>query len=113
MAKKQSPNLSEKEDSLKSKLLIFFLAGMLFLFTGCAYVHVKAPFDNDLDRTELGSKTGTADAYCIFWLVAWGDAGYAEAARNGNIKVMKHADQEIHQIFFGCYTHWKVIVYGD
>lgn len=113
MEKKQSPNLSEKEDSLKSKLLILFLAGMLLLFSGCAYVHVKTPFDTDIDRTELGAKTGTADAYCIFWLVAWGDAGYAEAARNGNIKVMKHADQEIHQIFFGFYTRWRVIVYGD
>ena len=89
------------------------MAGIILLFTGCAYVNVKTPFDTDLNRTELGSKKGTADAYCIFWLVAWGDAGYAEAARKGNIKVMKHADQEIHQIFFGFYTHWKVIVYGD
>lgn len=98
---------------MKAKIVILFIAGVFLLLTGCAYVHVKAPFDTGLDKTELGSKTGTADAYCILWLVAWGDAGYAEAARNGDIKVMKHADQEIHQVLFGCYTHWKVIVYGD
>jgi len=98
---------------LNTKPVIILVAGIILLFTGCAYVNVKTPFDTDLNQTELGAKKGTADAYCIFWLVAWGDAGYAEAARNGNIKVMKHADQEIHQIFFGFYTHWRVIVYGD
>lgn len=101
-----------KGDKLKSKkiLILFFI---LFFCTGCAYVDIKAPFDIDLNQTDLGTKKGVSEAYCILWLFAWGDAGYAKAAENGNIRVMKHADQEIHQIFFGCYTHWKVIVYGD
>ncbi len=58
---------------MNAKPVIILLAGIILLFTGCAYVNVKTPFDTDLNRTELGSKKGTADAYCIFWLVAWGE----------------------------------------
>ena len=88
---------------------------VLFAFsaTGCAYVHTKTPFDDDLDKTDLGSKVGTAEAYSLLWLVAWGDASYAKAAENGNIKVLKHADQETFQVLLGLYTRWRVIVYGD
>ncbi|MBT8340452.1 MAG: hypothetical protein HKP58_11910 [Desulfatitalea sp.] len=85
----------------------------LFLFSGCAYVHSKTPFDDDLNNTDLGEKRGTAEAYSVLWLVAWGDASYAAAAKNGNIEVLKHADQETLQVLFGLYTRWRVIVYGD
>jgi hypothetical protein len=81
--------------------------------SGCAYVHTKTPFDKDLDKTELGTKVGTAEAKSILWLVAWGDASYEAAARNGGIKVLKHADQEDLVILFGLYVRWRVIVYGD
>ena len=81
--------------------------------SGCAYVNIKTPYDRDLNRTQLGSKTGVSQAYSLLWLVAWGDASYETAARNGNITVLKHADQEIFQVFFGLYTRWRVIVYGD
>jgi hypothetical protein len=86
---------------------------MSFLLASCAYVHVKAPYDDNLDRTELGSKVGTAEAYSVLWLVAWGDASYATAAKNGNITVLRHADQEVTQVLFGLYTRWRVLVYGD
>lgn len=80
---------------------------------GCAFVDVKTPYDSDLNQTELGSKKGTAEAYSLFWLVAWGDASYARAAENGGITVLRSADQEIFQILFGLYTRWRVVVYGD
>ncbi|MBI5064128.1 MAG: protein trl [Desulfatitalea sp.] len=83
------------------------------ILSGCAYVHTKTPFDSDLDKTDLGTKVGTADAYSILWLVAWGDASYEAAARNGDIKVLKHADQESLAVLFGLYVRWRVIVYGD
>jgi hypothetical protein len=47
------------------------------------------------------------------WLVSWGDAGYAAAAENGGIKVLKHADQRTLQVLFGLFTRWRVVVYGD
>jgi len=92
-------------------LFILFLTAV-FLY-GCAYVNTKTPYDTDLNRTEMGSKVGVAEAYSVFWLVAWGDASYAAAARNGNITVMRHADQEIFQVMLGLYTRWRIIVYGD
>ncbi|MFH1152686.1 MAG: TRL domain-containing protein [Pseudomonadota bacterium] len=92
---------------LPALMLVFFVC------QGCIYVNVKAPFDTDLNRTEMGHKTGTADAYSILWLAAWGDASYAAAAANGGITELKHADQKIFQLLFGLYTHWTVVVYGD
>jgi hypothetical protein len=99
----------------KTKMAIGLLLIMLMMGTlgGCAYVDIRAPYDSNLDNTDLGTKVGTADAYSIFWLVAWGDASYAAAARNGNIKVLKHADQKIQEVLLGLFTHWQVIVYGD
>ena len=89
------------------------LIAAILVTAGCAYVNTKTPFDTDLNQTELGAKTGQAEAYSVLWLFAWGDASYAAAARNGDIHVLKHADQEIFQVLFGIYTRWRVIVYGD
>lgn len=93
-----------------SCLLVIVVAMVL---TGCAYIHTKTPFDSDLNKTELGTKRGTADAHGVLWLVAWGDASYAAAAQNGDIRILKHADQETLTVLFGLYTRWRVIVYGD
>jgi hypothetical protein len=98
---------------MKSGIKLAIFLTVILIFSGCAYVHTKTPYDQNLNETELGSKVGVADAYGLFWLVAWGDASYAAAAKNGNITVLKHADQETKQIFFGIYSHWRVIVYGD
>ncbi len=93
------------------KLLVLW--ALFTCLSGCAYVNTKTPLDINLDRTELGSKVGTAEAYSVMWLVAWGDAGYAAAARNGHITVMRHADQEVFQVALGLFTRWRVVVYGD
>ena len=92
-------------------LMMIVLAAVLI--GGCAYVDTKTPLDIDLNNTQLGTKRGTAEAYSVLWLVAWGDASYAAAARNGDIRVLNHADQEMFQVLFGLYTRWRVIVYGD
>jgi hypothetical protein len=88
-------------------------AALVISLTGCAYVNTKTPLDTNLNQTELGTKIGTAEAYSILWLVAWGDASYAAAARNGGITVLRHADQQSLQVFLGLYTRFRVIVYGD
>jgi len=95
------------------KIQLAFLAAILVGVCGCAYVDVKTPFDIDINKTEIGSKVGTAEAYSLFWLITWGDASYATAAKNGNIKIMKAADQETKIILFGLWARWRVIVYGD
>ena len=89
------------------------VAAGLLTFSGCAYVNVKAPLDVNLDQTQLGAKTGTAEARSVLWLFAWGDASYAAAAANGGITTLRHADQEVFTVLFGLYTRWRVVVYGD
>ena len=89
---------------MKRGITLVVLLSILLVFSGCAFVNVKGPFDTDLDKTEFGSKRGTAQAYSLLWLVSWGDASYATAAKNGDIKVMKHADQEMLQVLLGLYT---------
>ena len=98
---------------MKTKFVVVAMVLLAFLAGGCAYVNTKTPYDTDLNLTDLGSKVGTAEAYSVLWLVAWGDASYEAAARNGHITVLKHADQEIFQVFLGVYSRWRVVVYGD
>ena len=102
-----------KEVDLKSKILPAIVLAIIFTVSGCAYVNIRTPFDTDLNRTDLGSKKGIATAYSLLWLVSWGDASYAAAAKNGDITILKHADQEMQQILLGLYTRWRVVVYGD
>jgi hypothetical protein len=91
-------------------LLVALLAGPLL--TGC-FINAKIPFDTDLNRTELGSKTGEATVHSVLWLVMWGDAGTQAAAKNGGITTITHMDQKIFTILFGVYASETVIVYGD
>jgi energy-coupling factor transporter transmembrane protein EcfT len=102
-----------KEADMSYRIILIILISILLVLSGCAFVNIKTPFDTDLDKTDLGSKRGTATAYSLLWLVSWGDASYAAAAKNGDIKVMKHADQEVRQVLLGLYTRWRVVVYGD
>ena len=97
----------------KTIIALLLIPAVALLLSGCAYVNTKTPYDLDLNNTDLGTKVGVAEAQSVLWLVAWGDASYEAAARNGNITVLKHADQEIYQILLGVYTRWRVVVYGD
>mgnify|MGYP001423448544 CR=1 FL=1 len=86
---------------------------LLVFLSGCAYVNTRAPYDETLESTELGSKVGTASNHSVLWLVAWGDGSYAAAAENGDIRVMKHADIEVFSVLFGAYVKRTILVYGD
>ena len=96
------------------RCLLPLLASLAVLaVTGCAFTYIRTPYDTNLDQTQLGTKIGTASNYSVAWLVSWGEAGYADAAKNGNITVMKHADEELQQYLFGLYVKRTIIVYGD
>ena len=97
---------------IRTTIVLILAAGLLAL-SGCAYVNTKTPLDVDLDQTTLGQKSGVAEARSILWLVAWGDASYAAAAKNGGITTLRHADQEVFNVLFGLYTRYRVVVYGD
>lgn len=80
--------------------------------TGAAFTATTAPLDVDLDKTDLGSKTGKASSYCVLGLIAWGNAGTDAAARNGNIKTINHADYKSFNLL-GVFSSYTTIVYGD
>jgi len=80
--------------------------------TGAFFTATEAPLDVDVDKTQLGSKTGKASTHCVFGLVAFGDGSIATAARNGNLKVINHADYSSLNVL-GFYSSYTTIVYGD
>jgi hypothetical protein len=95
------------------KLVKIICLAVLLSLASCVYANVTAPLDTDLSGTPLGAKVGRSDAYSICWLVAWGDEGVQAAAKNGNISVVNHMDQQLVVVLFGLYVHHTVIVYGD
>lgn len=86
---------------------------LMSALSGCVYSNIRFPLDEDLWKTELGSKVGTASNYSILWLVAWGDAGVKKAAEQGGITTINHMDMGIESYFFGAYVRRDTIVYGD
>jgi hypothetical protein len=86
---------------------------LLFSTSGCIYSNIRFPLDEDLWKTELGSKVGVSSNYSVAWLIAWGDAGVAAAAKNGDIKVVNQMDMGIESYLFGLYVRRDTIVYGD
>lgn len=97
----------------KKSLVFATLLTIIITISGCFYLNITSPLDTDVDNTTLGEKTGTAECYSILWLVAWGDAGSAAAARNGDISVIKHMDRQTFSVLWGVYTKETTIVYGD
>ena len=95
---------------LKKIALLILL--MLFA-SGCLYTNIQRPLDKDLQNTDLGSKEGRSSNRSVLWLFAWGDAGTKAAAENGEIAVIKHADQEFMIVLFGIYSRYTTVVYGD
>jgi hypothetical protein len=98
---------------MKNICRILLAATIACFSSGCLYANVKAPLDTDVSNTELGNKVGRSSAQSILWLVAWGDAGTEAAAREGNINVIKHMDEEALVVLFGAYAKKTTIVYGD
>lgn len=97
------------------KIVKLFAAVMVvaFLLTGCLYTHVLTPYDTNVNKTVLGQKTGKAAMYSVLWLVAWGDASTAAAAKQGGLATVNHMDKELLNVVFGIYTESTTIVYGD
>jgi hypothetical protein len=93
--------------------LSLVLAFCALMLSGCIYGRVKYPLDRDVAQTRLGDKTGASSAHSIAWLVSWGDAGVARAAKNGDIQTINHLDGEIFIVLFGIYARQTTIAYGD
>lgn len=81
--------------------------------SGCVYADVTSPLDIDLNRTELGSKTGESSAHSVLWLVAWGDSGTKAAAEDGGLKQINHADRKVFSLLWGLYSRVTTVAYGE
>jgi hypothetical protein len=98
---------------MKWRMMASVALAVVFLLSGCVYTHVLTPYDTDLNKTTLGQKQGKASMESVLWLVAWGDAGTAAAAKQGGITTVNHMDREFLNVIFGLYTKTTTIVYGD
>jgi hypothetical protein len=107
--------LSSVLKEVAMKKLVFFVAVMLSMsmLSGCLYTHVLTPYDRDLNKTVLGQKKGEASNQSVLWLIAWGDASTAAAAKQGGLTTVNHMDLEVLVVVFGLYTKTTTIVYGD
>ena len=94
---------------------MFVIAAMIavLVLSGCVYTHVLTPYDTDLNKTVLGQKQGKASMESVLWLIAWGDAGTAAAAKQGGLTTVNHMDREMLFVLFGLYSKTTTIVYGD
>ena len=79
---------------------------------GLLFSSTSAPLDVDLDKTQLGSKQGTASTACILGLVAFGDASTQAAARSAGITTINHADYKTFNVL-GLFSSYTTVVYGD
>lgn len=80
--------------------------------TGWVYSQTKAPLDVEVEKTKLGSKRGKSSCVTILGLVSIGDASIKEAAKNGNIQTVNHADYQYTNVLF-LFQEYTTIVYGD
>ena len=98
---------------MKRTTMLVFVIAIMVILNGCLYADIKTPLDIDANKTPIGSKVGTSTIESVLWLVAWGDASTDAAAKNGNISVVYHMDQEIFSVLFGLYSKSTTIVYGE
>ena len=88
---------------------------------GCAMVSspvneaifTSVEWGTQVPEDTVGSKTGTASCTSLFGLFATGDASVQAAAADGNITLLKHADQRILAILGLVYYRQTTVVYGD
>ena len=79
---------------------------------GVVYSNFSSPLDINFDKTDLGTKQGEASTTSFFGIVTIGDCSTHEAAKNGNIQTIKHADYKYFNVL-GIYSKYTTIVYGD
>jgi len=79
---------------------------------GGVFSSTRAPLDVDYDNTELGQKSGSASAYNVLGLFAFGDASIQTAVGNGRLSKINHADYEYMNFLF-VFQRTTVIVYGE
>lgn len=79
-----------------------------FIFTNVSYPMAELDQTNEAQS----SKTGTANAFSLFGLLAIGDASLAAAQKDGNIQKIHHVDIRATSVL-GIFANYQIIVYGE
>ena len=94
------------------------LAVVAVLLPGCGFAGMYGSIYTDVTTpveataNGVGTKVGTSEVVGILGLVATGDAGINEAAKNGGISKISHVDRHVMSIL-GLYAKYTVYVYGE
>ena len=59
------------------------------------------------------SKIGKASCKQFLWVFGDGDCSLATAMKNGNMSKVHHVDTDVNVIFFGVYSDYTTVAYGD
>lgn len=108
----------------------FMLAGAVtlsFFLAGCAgmvvapvnmppafiYADHTVPLDTNFQNTQIaGLRQGEASVQNILGLISFGDSGVKEAAADGEISRIHHADYRFVNVL-GIWSKYTTIVYGE
>lgn len=94
------------------------VAASALLFSSCGSLGtVGSVFTNTVEpvaatSNTFGTKVGTAEVKSFVGVVAIGDGGIHEAAKNGGIKKISHIDVKTFSVM-GVYTCKTYFVYGE
>jgi hypothetical protein len=81
---------------------------------GTLYTEISAPLDlNSAGGKTIGEKKGESTCISILGLVAVGDAGLKAAAENGGLTTIRHLDYKFKNVFFGFFTRYTTVAYGE
>jgi hypothetical protein len=85
---------------------------------GVIFSQYKAPLTTDVEKTEIKTAVGSASTqYLLIPIVgaltfSWDRCDIEEAARQGGLKVVHHADYELFNVL-GIYQKFTVHAYGE
>ncbi|HAW51069.1 MAG TPA: hypothetical protein DCX54_01890 [Flavobacteriales bacterium] len=85
-------------------------AGVYFLGFGLVRVNAKVPLM--VSENKMGKKVGTGQYWSLLGLVAMGDAGIQDIAKNAGIKEVSHVDYEVKSVL-SLYARATIYVYGN
>jgi len=101
----------------RAVLKLALITIVAFSLSGCAllYNDLKTPLPSLSVSADTESRTSVGKASCAsyVWVVAVGDCSVEPAMKNGSIMKVHHVDSEFRSFFFGIYSTFTTVVYGE
>ena len=101
----------------RAVLKLALITIVAFSLSGCAllYNDLKTPLPSLSVSADTESRTsvGQASRASSVWGVAVGDCSVATDMKNVSIMTVYHVDSEFRSFFFGIYSTFTTVVYGE